>query len=28
MGMKRISERTLAIAEELCACFIDWQKDK
>jgi hypothetical protein len=27
IGMLRIiSERTLAIGEELCACFIDWQK--
>jgi hypothetical protein len=26
IGMLRISERTLYIDEELCACFIDWQK--
>jgi hypothetical protein len=27
LGMQRIiSERTLVIDEELCACFIDWQK--
>jgi len=27
IGMLRIiSERTLEIDEELCACFIDWQK--
>jgi hypothetical protein len=27
LGMLRIiSERTLVIDEELCACFIDWQK--
>jgi hypothetical protein len=27
IGMLRIiSERTLVIDEELCACFIDWQK--
>jgi hypothetical protein len=27
IGMLRIiSERTLDIDEELCACFIDWQK--
>ena len=25
-GMLRISERTLEIDEELCVCFIDWQK--
>jgi hypothetical protein len=24
--MLRISERTLDIGEELCACFTDWQK--
>jgi hypothetical protein len=26
IGMLRISEQTLVIDEELCACFIDWQK--
>ena len=26
IGMLRISERTLEIDEELCVCFIDWQK--
>jgi hypothetical protein len=26
MGMLRISERTLDVGEEVCACFIDWQK--
>jgi len=27
MGMMRIiAERTLEIDEELCVCFIDWQK--
>ena len=26
IGMLKISERTLDIDEELCACFIDWQK--
>ena len=27
LGMKRIiSERTVEIDEELCVCFIDWQK--
>jgi hypothetical protein len=24
--LKRISERTLEMDEELCACFMDWQK--
>jgi hypothetical protein len=26
IGMLRISEQTLDINDELCACFIDWQK--
>ena len=26
-GMVRISQRTLEIDEELCACFTDWQRN-
>jgi hypothetical protein len=26
IGMLRISERTLDICEEICICFINWQK--
>ena len=26
IGMMKIIERTLEIDEELCVCFIDWQK--